>query len=64
MIDATPYTVEIPELSDDQINEMAELLVEMICDGQLAQAGERHPSRARQRLRPGDRGRQKNRSVA
>lgn len=46
MIDAAPYTVEIPELSDDQINEMAELLMEMICDGQLAQATERREARA------------------
>ena len=46
MIDATPYTVEIPELSDDQISAMAELLVAMICDGKLAQAAERREARA------------------
>lgn len=46
MNDAAPYTVEIPELSDAQISAMAELLVEMICDDQLAQAAERREARA------------------
>ena len=46
MTEAAPYTVEIPELSDDQISALAELLVEMICDIQLAQAAERREARA------------------